>query len=1173
MVVSSHAAAVDKLVDKVLFPHDPSSEGVYRWSEGSILNVDGQKHLMMLMSAFGHGGHDGSEGVILEFHSHDCGLTWTPLEEARVFQENIGKQNVMSPSLLRLKDGNILCFFLVTNSLVDAGPWVKRSSDHGKTWSDPVRLPYEGYGGPANDRAIQLAGGRVILPCWVSMDKLGSTHAYCFYSDDRGKSWQKTNLISVPKGSTGRKTDPAAEEPAVIELKDGRLMMFMRTYLGSIYLSYSDDEAATWSKPVSSGIPSAGAMPTLARMPDGSILLIWNWGPEDEISGPWPRKYLACAVSRDEGKTFSHEFQGSTANNIVTIGNAAGVTAVYQDPDAAEESKRWVMWGKQTRPGEDGIPANYAVYRFYSPDGIHWTRERSEPNLPCHYPDVVLGGVMGDAGSTFWLPSLGKHVGIHQTVHNPEQGTIDQGFAISTDTVTWVRPFHGNPVLPLGPEGAFDSEMIQATGQILEKDDTWWLYYAGSPWIHSDPESGEYYEAIGLAQMPAGRIVSADAGAEGGTFTTAPITFVGRQLQINALTNPGGTILVELLDTEGRPLDGFSVSDPFSGDALHHVVTFNGEADLSALAGQTIALRFQIEDGGLYAFEILNLLGDLNSDGFIGGADLDIVPGFWGQIVTPGNKLHGDPSADGFMGGANSDWVRAHWGEGTSPIASGLPEPTTIGLLLSGIAAVLLARRRGSWRFVDTGIALDGVPPALRGICSMQWSARCSGFMTFWGFGILVLAVLVSERRELLAAEASRGGITDVTRGKADLTTPLGTPPGKVWRYGLGFPFQVGPKTAGLFCNIRLEGTPYGDFEIGTDLIPFDDLAEIDASRAIAISRSTHGVDPKTRKPYVMAKYPVIGGFVPYGAKRADGSAYPFVGSGFGMCQVCPYPGNFAQPLPPDAKLHYSLELHQFSYDGNRFQATPPVRVESIQFPDAWQGYAPGLTWAIPGGDHLLFPMSCFKAGASRQEGVAGVARFRFDGTQWQPVGFVAVTDPSSRWFEPSLIRDVDGRLLFSARGGRRGSVADVRLWRSSDNGKTWKQVFYRQGARTGTPIVLNRASDGTPYLATSTALGTDRRILDIVPVNDKRTGLQERLVARDSHAEFGPPPGSDRWKVDHGVGAVVRLGDGRWHGILVYRVMDQGENYGKPPAPQTGCYVEEVVCRGTAHPSWKFDE
>ena len=428
-------------------------------------------------------------------------------------------------------------------------------------------------------------------------------------------------------------------------------------------------------------------------------------------------------------------------------------------------------------------------------------------------------------------------------------------------------------------------------------------------------------------------------------------------------------------------------------------------------------------------------------------------------------------------------------------------------------------------------------------------------------------------RRELLAAEASRGGITDVTRGKADLTTPLGTPPGKVWRYGLGFPFQVGPKTAGLFCNIRLEGTPYGDFEIGTDLIPFDDLAEIDASRAIAISRSTHGVDPKTRKPYVMAKYPVIGGFVPYGAKRADGSAYPFVGSGFGMCQVCPYPGNFAQPLPPDAKLHYSLELHQFSYDGNRFQATPPVRVESIQFPDAWQGYAPGLTWAIPGGDHLLFPMSCFKAGASRQEGVAGVARFRFDGTQWQPVGFVAVTDPSSRWFEPSLIRDVDGRLLFSARGGRRGSVADVRLWRSSDNGKTWKQVFYRQGARTGTPIVLNRASDGTPYLATSTALGTDRRILDIVPVNDKRTGLQERLVARDSHAEFGPPPGSDRWKVDHGVGAVVRLGDGRWHGILVYRVMDQGENYGKPPAPQTGCYVEEVVCRGTAHPSWKFDE
>ena len=169
-----YAAENEKLVDKTLLPHDPSPQGVYRWSEGTTLNLDGKKHLMMLVTAFGHGGHDNTEATILEFGSRDGGLTWTPLEEARVFQANIGKQNVMSPSLLRLDNGEILCFFTVKNSIEDCGPWLKRSTDDGKRWTEPVRLPYEGYGGAGCDRVVQLSTGRVVLPCWVSMDRLAS---------------------------------------------------------------------------------------------------------------------------------------------------------------------------------------------------------------------------------------------------------------------------------------------------------------------------------------------------------------------------------------------------------------------------------------------------------------------------------------------------------------------------------------------------------------------------------------------------------------------------------------------------------------------------------------------------------------------------------------------------------------------------------------------------------------------------------------------------------------------------------------------------------------------------------------------------------------------------------------------------------------------------------------
>ena len=323
-------AAAEKLLDTTLFA---STSEHYRWSEGSILNLDGEKHLVMAVTAFGTGGHDHSAARILEFHSQDGGLTWTPLEEGRMLQGNVGKQTVANPSFLRLDNDELLCFVSVKNSIEDCGVWVKRSGDDGATWGELQRLPYEGYGGLGCDRALQISTGRVVVPCWVSMDALGSTHAYCFYSDDRGHTWGKTDLISTPRGSTGRKTDPAAEEPMVVELKDGRLMMVMRTYLKSIYRSFSGDGGATWGPPGSSGIPSPGSMATVKRLPTGDLLLIWNWARLSAIDGPWPRTFISAAISKDDGRNFTSvrhldgaaDFPGKITMANVTFANGNAV--------------------------------------------------------------------------------------------------------------------------------------------------------------------------------------------------------------------------------------------------------------------------------------------------------------------------------------------------------------------------------------------------------------------------------------------------------------------------------------------------------------------------------------------------------------------------------------------------------------------------------------------------------------------------------------------------------------------------------------------------------------------------------------------------------------------------------------------------------------------------------
>ena len=84
------------------------------------------------------------------------------------------------------------------------------------------------------------------------------------------------------------------------------------------------------------------------------------------------------------------------------------------------------------------------------------------------------------------------------------------------------------------------------------------------------------------------------------------------------------------------------------------------------------------------------LPGDLNGDGLVGSADLDIVRGAWGQTVEAGCLLCGDPSGDGMVGSADLDIVRGNWGA-TSVAA--VPEPHLIALLAAGLA-LLSARRR-----------------------------------------------------------------------------------------------------------------------------------------------------------------------------------------------------------------------------------------------------------------------------------------------------------------------------------------------------------------------------------------------------------------------------------------------------------------------------------------------
>lgn len=99
--------------------------------------------------------------------------------------------------------------------------------------------------------------------------------------------------------------------------------------------------------------------------------------------------------------------------------------------------------------------------------------------------------------------------------------------------------------------------------------------------------------------------VSVSGPYAGGEMITKPLVFSGNRLSINYSTSAAGGMRVELQTADGKPVEGFSLADcpEMIGDRIEHTVRWKSGADLGALAGQPIRLRFALRDADLYSLQ------------------------------------------------------------------------------------------------------------------------------------------------------------------------------------------------------------------------------------------------------------------------------------------------------------------------------------------------------------------------------------------------------------------------------------------------------------------------------------------------------------------------------------------------------------------------------------------
>ncbi|MDR3118211.1 MAG: family 78 glycoside hydrolase catalytic domain [Mediterranea sp.] len=209
-----------------------------------------------------------------------------------------GQKACWNPVLFQLPGAELLLFYKVGTKVSDWTGHLIRSTDGGKTWSNPEDLP-EGLLGPVKNKP-EYINGRIISPS--STEGIGGWQLHFELSDDNGKTWRKVGPIPAAEAelTQDRSQRPIqAIQPAILKHPDGRLQALARTRNGHLATTWSTDNGDTWTTLALTATPNNNSGIDAQTLKDGRHLLVYNNFRTLPGTPKGPRTPLSVALSAD----------------------------------------------------------------------------------------------------------------------------------------------------------------------------------------------------------------------------------------------------------------------------------------------------------------------------------------------------------------------------------------------------------------------------------------------------------------------------------------------------------------------------------------------------------------------------------------------------------------------------------------------------------------------------------------------------------------------------------------------------------------------------------------------------------------------------------------------------------------------------------------------------------
>lgn len=291
---------------------------------------------------YGGGKGECEENYVVLATSTDGGQTWS--EELVI--DPPGDVRAYDPTLWIDPLGRIWWFWaqcLSLKSIYDgrAGVWaVVADNPEQPVWSAPRRIA----NGIMMNKPTVLSNGEWALPtalwndlgCKTLPELLSERFSNITISSDQGKTFTWRGGADIRFRSY--------DEHMIVELKDGRLWMLVRTEYG-IGQSYSKDGGVSWTPDYASPLGGPGSRFFIRRLKSGRILLVNH---VQEYERPNERRNMTAWLSEDDGKTW----QGG-----LLLDERNGVS--YPDGKQTADGTIWVIYDHERYQGGDVLIARF----------------------------------------------------------------------------------------------------------------------------------------------------------------------------------------------------------------------------------------------------------------------------------------------------------------------------------------------------------------------------------------------------------------------------------------------------------------------------------------------------------------------------------------------------------------------------------------------------------------------------------------------------------------------------------------------------------------------------------------------------------------------------------------------------------------------------------------------